>query len=440
MSPATHNSQLTTPRKFEDANDWLAARVNVPTGMDSRSLALSKNFQPKVRANCFFSAKVAEAHILERFRGVSDSYSRGEINLSTARMRLKSFLAAHGYTPDDVSAQDKPPFGVDPDAWKDAKKLSNLASTARLNLVLNQNAAMARAVGARQVSFDPDILKRFPYYHYLPSVKKNKRPSHKRFYHLVLLKTDPFWYTHTPPSDYRCGCSIEDVDADEAKEFGGVDKAVPGKGGSWKLTVNGKFVGVEPNRSGYEFNIKEAFDTCEMSRIKDIPLRKSVFAKMREFTRAHDDVRFTCSAGAALNSAPLAGTLPAKDIAAAVTKRETLTLGSLAPESADALGITGSAPVVLEEGTTAYGLKHMEKGHRKELEDGSFVKALTETLYVSDVESHVVLTGKKMFFTIANRQTGAFATLQHYGQEDEWKVVSAHYPGEKHIENKGVIK
>nr|MDD5698014.1 phage minor head protein [Victivallaceae bacterium] len=214
------------PQTFDDANAWLAARVNVPAGMDSRNLALSKNFQAKVRANCFFSARVAETHILERLRSVSDSYSRGEINLSAARAQLKSFLAGHGYTPDDVGARDKPPAGVDLDAWKDAKKLSNLASAARLNLLLNQNAAMARAVGARQVSFDPDMLKRFPYYRYVPSVSRNKRPAHKRFYNLVLPKTDPFWDTHTPPIDYACRCGIEDVDADEAKEFGGIDKAV----------------------------------------------------------------------------------------------------------------------------------------------------------------------------------------------------------------------
>ncbi|MDD5698482.1 MAG: hypothetical protein PHH77_07680 [Victivallaceae bacterium] len=427
------------PQTFDDTNAWLAARVNVPTGMDSRNLALSKNFQSKVRANCFFSAKVAEAHILERLRSVSDSHSRGEINLSTARAQLKSFLAGHGYSPDDVSAQDKPPAGVDLKAWKEAKKLSNLASTARLNLILTQNAAMARAVGARQVAFDPDILKRFPYYHYLPSTNKNKRPAHKRFYHLVLLKTDPFWDTHTPPIDYRCGCGIEDIDAGEAKEFGGIDKAVPRKGGSWKLTVNGKFVGVEPNKSGYEFNIKEAFDTCEMSRIKDIPMRKSVFAKIREYTHAHDDVRFTCGTAAALETAPLAGTPSIKELAAAVAGREKIALGKLSQETADAIGIVDASPVVLEEGTGAYGFKHIRKRHAKELEDGTFARAVQETLFEPGAATHIVLTGKKMFCTVTNPESGAFATLQHYGQENEWKVVSAHYPGKKYVETKGEV-
>jgi F like protein len=426
---------MNKPATFNDTNDWLAARVNVPTGMDSKALALSKNFQSKVRANCFFSAKVAEAHILDRLRKVSDSYSRGEINLSTARMKLKSFLGGA----DDVSDQEKPPLGVDLDAWKEAKKLSNLASTARLNLILTQNASMARAVGARQVSMDPDMLKRWPYFRYVPSIKKNKRPQHKRYYNLVLPKNDPFWDTHTPPSDFACGCSIEDVDAEEAKEFGGIDTAISETdGNTWKLNVNNKFVAVGPNESGYEFNIKEAFDTCEMSRIKNIPMRKSVFAKMREFTRKHDDVRFTCSTGTALKSSPIAKA--GKQALKIPKATDRLTLGNLSQETSDALGIINDSPIVLEEGTTAFGLKHMRKRHKKELEDGTFVRALQETVFSSGVETHVVLTGKKMFCTVSNQKTGAFTTLHHYGQQDEWKVVSAHYPGKKHIETKGVIR
>jgi hypothetical protein len=170
---------------------------------------------------------------------------------------------------------------------------------------------------------DPDMIKRFPYFRYVPSTKKNKRPEHKRYYDLVLPKDHPFWDTHTAPSDYGCACSIEDVDAEEAKEFGGIDTAISDIGGNtWKLNVNNKFVAVGPNESGYEFNIKEAFDTCEMSRIKDIPMRKSVFAKMREFTRKHDDVRFTCSTSAALESSPLAKAVDIKNVATAVSSRE----------------------------------------------------------------------------------------------------------------------
>jgi uncharacterized protein (DUF1684 family) len=81
----------------------------------------------------------------------------------------------------------------------------------------------------------------------------------------------------------------------------------------------------------------------------------------------------------------------------------------------------------------------MRKRHAKELKDGTFTRALQETVFSPGVETHVVLTGKKMFCTVTNQKTGAFTSLQHYGQEDEWKVVSAHYPGKKHIETKGEI-
>ena len=45
----------------------------------------------QVRAHCFFSARVAESKVLDQLRGVSDAYSRGEIDLATARMKFKKW-------------------------------------------------------------------------------------------------------------------------------------------------------------------------------------------------------------------------------------------------------------------------------------------------------------------------------------------------------------
>ena len=53
---------------------FLRNRVNMPTQLGSAELA---QLPAQIRARSFFSARVAEAHILEKFRQVSDDYSAG---------------------------------------------------------------------------------------------------------------------------------------------------------------------------------------------------------------------------------------------------------------------------------------------------------------------------------------------------------------------------
>lgn len=61
------------PTSFDAARRWTASRVNVLNKMSSRELALSPAFAPEAKARAFFSAKVAEAHILDKLREVSDN-------------------------------------------------------------------------------------------------------------------------------------------------------------------------------------------------------------------------------------------------------------------------------------------------------------------------------------------------------------------------------
>ena len=107
-------------------DSYISRKVNMPTDLGHG--ALVSQVSPQIKAQAFFSARVAEARILERLRSVSDQYSRGEIGLGEARNALKDFLKAEGYNPHKAG-------------------LKNLASTARLNLILKQNAAMAHAAG-----------------------------------------------------------------------------------------------------------------------------------------------------------------------------------------------------------------------------------------------------------------------------------------------------
>ena len=217
--------------EYEAANEWIRKRLNLPAAKSS--LEISRDFEAKLRAQAFFSARVAESRILDRLRSVSDAYSRGEIGLAAARTQLKKFLRGEGK--DDGS-----------------DSLRNLASTARLNLILEQNARMAAAVGRYQVSMDPEIKERWPCWRYIGSTALNPRDSHARYAGKVFRKDDPIWHKIYPPSDFNCQCDVEDCDdpADEA----------PKK--------------VDPAESGFEFDPAHAFETFDLSSITDPELRK----------------------------------------------------------------------------------------------------------------------------------------------------------------------
>ena len=217
--------------EYNGATEWLAKRANLTTVMNSREIA--EEWTAKARAQAFFSARVAEGHILERLRSVSDAFSRGEIGLAEARTELKRFLRAEG---------------------KDDGKggLRNLASTARLNLILEQNARMSAAVGQYQAGMDPDILERFPCWRYIGSTALNPRDSHARYAGKVYRKDDPIWHKIFPPSDFNCKCSVEDCDEEP-------DKA-PEE--------------VEPPESGFEFDPAHAFEEFDLTEIQDDELRK----------------------------------------------------------------------------------------------------------------------------------------------------------------------
>ena len=87
---------LTEPITFDAANKWLVGRVNVQTKMNSKQLAVSPDFPPRIKAYSFFSSQVANANIIEGLRKFSDSYSRGETDLATAVANAKKFAAAIG--------------------------------------------------------------------------------------------------------------------------------------------------------------------------------------------------------------------------------------------------------------------------------------------------------------------------------------------------------
>lgn len=219
--------------EYNGATEWLSKRANLTTVMSSREIA--EAWTAKARAQSFFSARVAEDHILAELRKYSDAFSRGEIGQAEARTALKRFLIAEGK--DDGT-----------------NGLRNLASTARIDLILTQNARMAAAVGQYQAGMDPDIKERFPCWRYVGSTALNPRDSHARYAGKVYRKDDPIWHTIFPPSDFNCKCSVEDCDEEPDK--------TPEK--------------IEPPESGFEFDPAHAFEEFDLSAISDVTFRNRV--------------------------------------------------------------------------------------------------------------------------------------------------------------------
>ena len=224
--------------------DFIRSRVNMPTGLSHAELV--QKVSPKIKAQAFFSARVANARILEKLRSISDGYSRGEFGLADARNQLKDFLRAEGYDPHQAG-------------------LRNLASTARLNLVLRQNAAMAHAAGEWARMRDPDALQVFPYVRYHARRDNKVRSSHSDLDGKIFHKLDPFLKTHTPPWEFNCRCYLEEITAKEAgKEPEKIQKPTPPEQ-----------VKVESS-SGFSFDPEHVFEEFDLQSVNDPRLRGEI--------------------------------------------------------------------------------------------------------------------------------------------------------------------
>ena len=228
----------------------IESRQNLPT--EKSHAEIVNELSPKIKAQSFFSARVAEARILDRLREVSDRYSRGEIGLGEARNELKDFLAAEGYDPHQGG-------------------LKNLASTARLNLILKQNAAMANAAAEWKRMHSPEAMKVFPYVRYHTRGDSRTRSEHADLDGKIFRKDDPFLLTHTPPWEFNCRCWLEEVTEKEANQ---TPELIQAPTPAEDVTVDSK--------SGFHFDPAKAFEEFDVSAVKDPETRANVMDYMTD--------------------------------------------------------------------------------------------------------------------------------------------------------------
>ena len=113
------------PMEFDAANEWLRSRVTAATAMTSRELSLAPDFDARVRAHAFFSARVEQANVLEAIRAELDAYAAGEYDLATARWNVKTALVRLGYDADDVGMAGTPPEGMDEEEIEHSEALAS---------------------------------------------------------------------------------------------------------------------------------------------------------------------------------------------------------------------------------------------------------------------------------------------------------------------------
>lgn len=269
---------------FDAAQKWLASRVNRPTVQSAAQIALDPAFGPKARMHAFFSARVTQANVLDALKSELADYASGKTDLASARARLKTFLSRQGVAPDDVAVADQPPAGMDEETWQARKLVTHLASTRRLNLILEQNARMANAIGNREVSMNPIIQERWPYFRYIAAMNAPTAPraSHAALHNLVLPKTHPFWLTHTPPWEFGCRCQLEDADEEDVAKYGLGNAVVHYQAedadSASVRTGSGQGFEVTPPASGFVFRPDE-FEKPDWSAIADPEFRAKAQAE-----------------------------------------------------------------------------------------------------------------------------------------------------------------
>lgn len=441
-------------------SNYIRNRVNLPTAKSSAEIA--RDIPAAIRAQSFFSARVADARVLDYFRTTLDSYLTGKIGRDECRALMRECARVNGK--DDGT-----------------EALRNLASTARLELIIDQNAKMAKAVGVYERMYSPGNLEAFPYVIYHASVRsKVPRSEHKKHDGKIFRKDDPWLRTHWPPSEFNCTCELEEC---SAKRAGKMPEAIQ------KPTPPDK-VRVE-SRSGFEFDPAHAFERFDLSSLQPIS-RASILRQAEEAVRdqklgsvgliaapplqgaapsplpelgavkdGFDAMKETArreleNAGLdpdhlpdyqAVNQAVRnSGKVP-ENITGAVRDRfpaEPIKVGTLNPRAAEAAGLP-ELPVKLERGNSRYGIEHLWRNHKELFTDpDAAVRLLKETL--GNQNCRVVVSLKRAVETVLkknqrvkvpiclkrivlhNSETQAYCVLVWDGKE--LKLVSWHNAGD----------
>ncbi|NQT94195.1 MAG: hypothetical protein HQ559_15645 [Lentisphaerae bacterium] len=226
------------PIPFQEAIESRLAKTLLPTTASSRELA---GIPAELKERSFFSARTNNARHLARTdtiikRIIAPTGKPGEyMNEARARQLIRASLQSIGYDPADIDAV--------PGSLKD------LASEARVRVMLDTNVKMARNYGNWKQGQTEAILDQWPAQeltrHESRQVQRNWRERWNRARssagvvgqstdgysgRMAALKNSPIWTALSrfglpyPPFDYLSGMGVDDVDRDDAERLGIIDR------------------------------------------------------------------------------------------------------------------------------------------------------------------------------------------------------------------------
>lgn len=160
----------------------------------------------------FSVAKAVEQDVIEAMRrAVQDAIEQG-LPFDEFRKRLTPVLASLGWW----GRQDR----TDPITGETSEV--QLGSPARLRLVLETNARVARAAG--QWARIEKSKRALPMLRYRLGASEKHRPDHEAMDGVIRAADDPFWDLWFPPNGYNCKCWVEPMTKRRTAELnGGVD-------------------------------------------------------------------------------------------------------------------------------------------------------------------------------------------------------------------------
>ena len=446
--------------------NYIETRVNLPTAKSSAEIA--RDVPPGIRARAFFSSRVPQAHVLDYYRTTLDDYLKGGIGRDECRNRMRRFAREHGL--DDGS-----------------NALTNIASTSRLNLIIDQNAKMAKAVGVYERMYSPGNLEAFPYVIYRASVRsKTPRSSHQKYDGMIIRKDDPWLRTHTPPWEFNCTCELEEC---SAKKAGKSPERI-------KTPTPPDKVRIE-SQSGFAFDPAQAFEENDISSLTPVS-RASIIKEAEEAVRDQE-----LGSVGLIAAPPLQGTAPSplpelgavkdgfdamketarrelknagldpdhlpdyqevnrafeqagrqgKNIPGSVIDKfpkEPFEVAKLNPRAAEAAGLP-ELPVKLGRGNAHYGIEHLWRNHKELFADpDAAIRLLKETL--GNQNCRVVVSLKRAVdksygqrqviclkrIVLHNPETQAYCVLVWDGKE--LKLVSWNNAGDDYGDSEWTLK
>ena len=249
------------PVPFSEAQQALEVKSILATDMTSAQL---EKISADILERALFSARVTYAKYLQEIADVVRQFIDGEIDLATARLRLKDKLNELGYEA----------------ALDDAGGLKDFGSDERINLVIRMNARMAQGYGQwlqsqRTLDSRPaqELYRAFQRKVHRNWLQRWGQAGGKVFIgRLIALKNDPIWTAISrfgqpyPPFDYNSGMSVRSVDRKTAMAAGLID-------------LNTQ---IAPQDRGFNQDLKVTID------IRDAALRRDLEEDGYQFKTASD--------------------------------------------------------------------------------------------------------------------------------------------------------